>query len=211
MKKNKDADTFEDNELVYLFKYETCMKAKDILYEKYKHKLFVASVHFIKLWIRILPIEISDLVSLNYSNFIYALQTYDVNNRKYDFASSLFTINRSNLSLMLNNFINRNKDKLMANCIELTEDVEQSSTYQKAITSDKDIRKIEDRVNYEHLLQTIKSLISGESLMIRLTYMMFVYGILPVQIAKILNIKLAQVYFIIKKINSIVQDKHKIT
>ena len=94
-KSSKFTDNFEDNELIYLFQSETNIKAKDILYEKYKNKLLAASIRYIHNYLANLPIEVCDLLSINYSNFMIALQSYNVKSTKFDFGSCLVTINRS--------------------------------------------------------------------------------------------------------------------
>ena len=46
-KKLKFNDHFDDNELIYLFQSETNIKAKDMLYEKYRKKLFAATMRYV--------------------------------------------------------------------------------------------------------------------------------------------------------------------
>ena len=208
-KKIKFNDHFDDNELIYLFQSETNIKAKDILYDKYKNKLLAASMRYLHNYMSNLPLEMSDLLSINYSNFMIALQSYDVKNTKYDFASCLFTINRSELRKLLLYYYRNNESKTLTHCISLTADVESSSTYKKAIATDKDINNTENSITYDSVINSIKDLLSGKSFMIRLIYTMFSSGLDPVQIAAIFNLNIKKVYFIIKKINNLVKEKHK--
>ena len=204
----KFIDNFNDNELISLFQEETNIKAKDILYEKYKNNLLAASIRYLHKWLDKLPIEVCDLLSINYSNFMIALQSYDVRNTKYDFGSSLFTINRSELRKLLIYYYKNNEQKIMTKCISLTEDIEDSSSYNKAIATESDIKKTEDSITYDSLISSIKSLLSGQGIMTRLIYTLFASGYNANQIAAIFNLDLKKVYFIIKKINNILKKSN---
>ena len=210
MKNVKYNDCFEDNELIYLFQSETNIKAKDILFEKYRKKLFAATMRYIYKWLPNLPLEMADLISINYSNFMIAIQSYNVRNNKFDFASCLFTINRSELRKIIKYYFQNNNQKVMTNYISLTEDVESSSAYNKAIATESDVIKTENSIAYDCLQESIRALLTGQSFMVRIVYTLFTFGFDPVQIAKIFNLNINQVYFIIKKMNNLVREENKL-
>ena len=200
---------FEDNELVYLFHYETSLIAKNILYEKYKNRLLSASIRYIQKWIKFLPIEISELLSINYQNFMLTIQTYDVNNRKFNFASCLFTINRSELRKLIIYYINNNSQKTMTHCISLNDDVKNSNEYKKAIVTNESVTSIENKVAFDNVQWLIKYVLSGQDFIARVIYTLFINGFTPKQIAKIFKMEQYKIYFIIKKINQSIRNCNK--
>ncbi|MCF0228021.1 MAG: hypothetical protein HUJ52_04315 [Malacoplasma sp.] len=209
MKNTEYFHCFDDNELIYLFKYETNMKAKDILYEKYKNRLLSASIRYVRGYLNSLPIEICDLLSINYCNFMVALQTYDIHNQSYDFASCLFTINRSRLRKLLLYYTEHTSQKIMLNYISLNEDVEGLTSYNNAIACDGNITNTENKIAYDNVQWTVKYLLSNEGIMIRLIYTLFINGFSAKQIAKIFKIDIFKVYFVIKKLNRSVRNCNK--
>lgn len=103
----------EDNELVYLARYDNNQGAWKALYDKYYHSLYLASLNYLKHFKYHDVFNGEEVQTVCYINFVYAINRYDLHNRKYCFKQALFQINRSQLHNEILKYFTNNGNKVL--------------------------------------------------------------------------------------------------
>lgn len=104
---------FEDNEAVYLARYENSAAANEYLYEKYFHSLYLASLNYLKKYRYYDVFNNEEIKTMCYFNLVYAINRFDLFNNQYSFAQALFQINRSQLHNEILRYFNHNGNKVL--------------------------------------------------------------------------------------------------
>ena len=85
-----------DYELVYLYRTESLQIALVILYNRYFESLISATcAYYLHKFNRVLGLEVNDIKSLCFQNFIKIINEFDLNIDKYSFRQYVFIANRS--------------------------------------------------------------------------------------------------------------------
>ena len=197
--------SFDDNELVYLYQHESSIKAKALLFEKYKSKLLIATIAYFKKWYKLIPFDSAELLSIVFQNFSYALDCYKVSNRKFNFMICLFVVNHSELRKIAYYYAISNGQRVLTTGYSWNDEIINSSTHSYPITTVEDTNRTENKIYYDNLMFSIKNLLINKSLITKIVYTLYALGISPIQIANILKIKLNKIYFIIYKYNNMVK------
>ena len=84
-----------DNELIYLYKTENLHYAKEILFGRYNEKLTNITKYYVRNTFPSIDLSSNEIRSLVYLSIEKAIKKFDLSQKSFNYAQSLYTINHS--------------------------------------------------------------------------------------------------------------------
>ena len=109
-----------DHELIYLIRTESLQSAFNILFSRYFDNLVKAALnYYFKCYKNTFSLEIDEIKSICYSNFLQIINEFDLKTNRFSFEQYLFIVNRSRLRDFIYQQIYKLGNKTLSNSCSL--------------------------------------------------------------------------------------------